>query len=160
MKRFTWAVVAIVFCASGLAGATEPKPVPHNQSQDQSQNQNQANAQTVTAGGGQGGGASNQFTEKSTAIALANGAPIPPTCPAGLIPGRHGKRGLNVLAVSLSAVCVAPGEAEAAAMQVVRDHELALAKLAVDAARAEAERDRAAVERISAESCRSACVAK
>jgi hypothetical protein len=108
----------------------------------------------------QGQQASNNLTlggDRATAVALAHGAPIPPQGPAGLIPGRRGKRGLVAGVVALSAVCVAPPEAEAAAMQVARDHELAMARLGVEAAKARAEGDRAATERICAESSFSSC---
>jgi hypothetical protein len=160
---FLVAVVLTVVLGVALVRSAHATEKPATQSQSQITNANQANAQTVNAAGGQGGGASNQLSiggDRSTAVALAHGAPIPAQCPAGLVPGKRGKRGLVAGLVALSAVCVPPTAEEAAAMQIARDHELALGRLAVDAARAEAERDRAASARISAEACRTSCVSK
>jgi hypothetical protein len=139
------------------ARATEKPTPPAEQTQEQHQ------SQTVTAGGGQGGGASNQLAiggDRSTAIGLAHGAPTPPVCPNGLVPGRGKSRGHGSPLYSISATCEAPDEAQAAAIQGAREHELAIARLAVQAARAEAERDRVATDRIRAEACRAGCVAK
>jgi hypothetical protein len=79
---------------------------------------------------------------KHTAIGIATTAPTSPVCPDGLVPGKRGKRGLVVAIVGLSAICVAPDESQAAAIEAHRAHELELARLHVEALRLQAERER------------------
>lgn len=135
-----------------------PTPVPLPTPPGQYQTQYDSATATATSAASQG-----QYTvtdNRSAALALGNGAPPPPVCPAGLVPGKHGKRGLYVGFVGLSSLCTAPDASQAEAMQKAHADEVELIKLRIEAARAQAEADREATARIQAQSCRDACQRK
>lgn len=116
------------------------------------------NTQAATSSGG-----ANQLSigdDRSVAVGLSHGAPSSPACPTGLVPGRGRHRGHGSPLYSVSAVCDAPDESQAAAIQAAREHELALVRLAAELASAEAARERAVAERIRAEVCFECAVSK
>lgn len=161
MRHALWLGI-LGICATARVGATESKPAPlppHEQQQSQAQNQSASSAQTQTANGGAGGTSSAQssangtVTSSNRSVALVNGAPNVPVCPAGLVPGRGRWRGHSSPLYSISPTCNAPDAEQAAAIAAHREHEARLATIAADAMRAEAERDRAATERIRAQAC-------
>jgi hypothetical protein len=144
-------ILLAAFWVTSRAMATETIKPTQTQTQSQSQTTNANPSSTANAG------------HTSYAIGLGSTAPTTPDCPGGLVPGARGKRGLSVFKlVELSAVCRPPDDAQEAAISAFRAHELELARIALepDRLRAEAERDRAAVERINAEGCRQECLAK
>jgi hypothetical protein len=141
------------------ARATEKPTPPVEQSQEQHQ------SQTVTAGGGQGGGASNQLAiggDRSTAIAIGVPEARPHSdIPRCYLPGKGIKRVRGALwgVVQLDPVLVRDEQC----MQDLSDeraHNVRMAELAVEAAKARAEQDRAALARMLAEDCRQECLAK
>lgn len=155
------ALLLAAFPTLVLAGGE--KHIPEQSSQhtlSQYETQSQQANPMANAGASQNQSSALDDHSRSTAIALGNGAPPPPQCPPGLVPGKHGKRGLYVGFVGLSALCTAPDESQALAMAKAHADEVELAKLRIEAARAEAERDRAATARIQAESCRESCARK
>lgn len=128
------AVALFVAMFAGAVFASDKQTAPTT-TQAQAQSQQQSTASTSAA--------SNDLTVGGDrSLALFNGSVAAPSCPQGLVPGRRLKRAIASPLYSASAVCVPPSEAEAAAMQVQRDHELRLAELA-----AGLERERLAIER-------------
>ncbi len=117
----------------------------------------------ITANSGGGAGNANLYSdshERSLGVALANGAPIPPDCPDGLVPGKGLKRGYLILAGGASAVCVPPDEEQAAAMQKAHDNKADLLRLNIELVRAQAAADREAASRAQTERCSAECVNK
>jgi hypothetical protein len=158
-------VALLVLAFAAPAFATTPKsPDPAPTAEAEAAATAEAEAAASATGG------ANHLTmggDRTTAVALSNGAAIPPQCPPGLVPGKGKHRAHNSPLYGISAVCVAPDEEQHYAMQVVRDHEIKLAELAIERLRAEAardraaaERDRTATERIRADTCRTECLSK
>jgi hypothetical protein len=160
-RHLTWhdvlgflAALLVVTILSEQAKATEPRT-------DQSQNQ----SQITNAGGGQGGGASNQFSERTTAIGVSATAPEPlhatPECflpPKGIRRVRQALWGI----VSLDSRLV-PDQACMDALKATREFELAKLDAERQLEQARAQRIRAETSRSCAEQADralEACVVK